>query len=322
MKIKLHIWAICLMIFSVFLQSCSTKGIDQPIPDRDIIFQLDKYYYGSGEYRIGFLNADGTGEMYINTKQIPSVVKPVWTDQADYIIFSHPVNHLGIITKNKGRFTLTDYWTLDISPIHNKNQVLFVSAHNGKEAVKLLDLDSRNVRAVYTLGLFHVDEARDRIHLGLNNLHNNQLLYARWWIDDSEYIHQELGIFNTENSEYTILLAMNGDPETTPTILSPSFSPDGEWIAYTSDDGIYLIRSDGSDNHKIVKSAVNTITWSPRPCWSPDGRSIVYHRCLLNDVESCRNNVKDSGIFKYDIETGEEVLLLKGGVNPYWRWEK
>ena len=55
------------------------------------------------------------------------------------------------------------------------------------------------------------------------------------------------------------------------------WSPDGRWILYGRADrkGIYVIRPDGHDNHRLT-------TDSPRPAgfraltWSPDGRSIAY----------------------------------------------
>ena len=51
---------------------------------------------------------------------------------------------------------------------------------------------------------------------------------------------------------------------------TPSWSPDGSQIAFTTGSGVWVMRSDGSDRRKV--------TWRPSfsaPSWSPDGTQIV-----------------------------------------------
>jgi Tol biopolymer transport system component len=52
---------------------------------------------------------------------------------------------------------------------------------------------------------------------------------------------------------------------------SPAWSPDGAWIAFFRDGGIWLIRPDGSKLHRLVSNA-------SRPAWSPDGAEIAFVR--------------------------------------------
>jgi dipeptidyl aminopeptidase/acylaminoacyl peptidase len=54
-------------------------------------------------------------------------------------------------------------------------------------------------------------------------------------------------------------------------LRSPKWSPDGTWIGYTLNDGIHVVRADGSGDRLLLANAEG-------PDWSPDGRRIVFTR--------------------------------------------
>ena len=117
----------------------------------------------------------------------------------------------------------------------------------------------------------------------------------------------------------------------------PSWSPDGKWIAFTSDrdttrtrwDGgwelvqstaIYIVRPDGSSLRRLTE--LGGYAGSPR--WSPDGRRIVFYRSTPRDVypgRFGRNRPAVSQIVSIDVESGMEHEYTSGPglkVAPQW----
>ena len=330
------IWFSILMC-SLFLAGCfrePAKGIaitseqvtDFQLPDREIVFQLTSHYSGGPDDRIGFINSDGSGETYIEADGVQAVVKPIWIDDGSMLLFLHPSDSIEGITKEGYRVEFKgNYWMSNVSPIHEKDQVLIESSFDDHKTLKRIDLSSGEVLETYQVAnyIYHdLDGISESVEIGTNNLKKQKLVFSSYLWDET-FQKYELKIYNTDTMESHSILSYGGDSKSIKQIISPAFSPDGQWIAYTSDDGIYLIHPDGTENHQIIKiNPINIGFWPPAASWSPDGQWIVYHRCMLKSKESCRFNVEDSNIFKYNIGTGETEVLVEGGVNPYWRWDE
>ena len=78
--------------------------------------------------------------------------------------------------------------------------------------------------------------------------------------------------------------------------FDPSWSPDGERIAFASDRKgdfenfeIYVIDADGSNQQKLTENRV--YDWSPS--WSPDGELLGLPSCLRGMGISVDSNLRD-----------------------------
>jgi dipeptidyl aminopeptidase/acylaminoacyl peptidase len=102
--------------------------------------------------------------------------------------------------------------------------------------------------------------------------------YASDWSRDGKYV-----LFTqrtTTTGEDVWLLPMNGSGEARPVVATQfneaqaQFSPDGRWIAYTSDDGgaaqVYAMAVAGGPRRQLP------VTGGMEPRWRPDGRELFF----------------------------------------------
>jgi len=115
------------------------------------------------------------------------------------------------------------------------------------------------------------------------------------------------------NGESGVLLAGDGSEN-----YVPDWSPDGQWIAYQSNDGstnseIWIMKRDGSGKQRITHTPNSS--WSRSPSWSPDGQFLAY---ISNQNGSKGSDLGD--IFVVNIITGETVQITNSGGYIYdWR---
>jgi len=133
-----------------------------------------------------------------------------------------------------------------------------------------------------------------------------------------------------EDERFVIVLDMaNGKKRVVGKGDYPAWSRDGQWLAYTGVDGIYVV------NVTVVKEPQQAILFlnpggkvfptyvkvsdsvPPEVSWSPDGQWLAYHKLIGTETISDPDYY---AIYKLNIATGEEFKIVDGGVYPFWRW--
>lgn len=89
--------------------------------------------------------------------------------------------------------------------------------------------------------------------------------------------------------------------------VQPRFSPDGQFIAFTSDrgggDNIWVMRADGSEKRQITKEQFRLLN---NPTWSADGQYIAARKHFTT-----QRSAGTGEIWLYHIGGGEGVALVK-----------
>jgi hypothetical protein len=305
----------------------SPRVTRQPLPDRDIVFQLSHHY--ASEKHIGFINADGSGFIVVAiTHQRTSTdvdPRPFWTSDGQLLLFAANFERGLLGITSDGMLRKYSRWIARAAPLRNPSLVVLLTAFDeSRSEIALFDLDTSQIIRSFVV------EDEDHPSIGTSALSGSMLVYRRWWIPDPGanplYGIEEIVLVDIDTGEEQVLARREGE-DAESYLDSPAISPDGEWVVYTAADGLHLVRPDGNDDRLLLPMDVvredvlgeRTDLYPPEAAWSPDSGWLVYHRCVLPTQRICGPEADQYAIFKLNIETGEEVLLVEGGVNPYWR---
>jgi Tol biopolymer transport system component len=137
------------------------------------------------------------------------------------------------------------------------------------------------------------------------------------YVDDPSLggANYDIYVMDAEGRSKTNLTTTEDDVAQAASQTSPTWSPDGRWIAYTSDEGaeenegssnLHVVAADGSEGRRITQSPLYDFS----PDWSPDGSKIVFHRVVKGSSDILTVSPDGSSATRLTSDSGYNQLAV------------
>jgi TolB protein len=278
--------------------SPSPLSPSRPAPEGKIVYVCQVFKLQASD-QICVIDADGTGQRRITTSDNARHYYPSFAPDGKSVLFSSNMDGNFEIYEMDLTGALTRFWQPGIAPevSPDNRSIVFTQGNGVNDTLWLMDRDGQNPRQLYSNGwdptwspdgtriLFATFLREDVVQLMSINLDGSNprqvtdlpLLRGRSdWSADGLFIttysgrpwNRQVYLVNADGSGARPITEAGGNGQ------GPSFSPDGQWVAFTAyydhpgqDNGceIYIIRIDGTDLTRLTDN--DYCDWQPR--WGP-----------------------------------------------------
>jgi Tol biopolymer transport system component len=267
-------------------------------PQGKIVY-VCQMFKNQNQDQICIINADGSGERRLTTADHSRHFYPSFAPDGKSVLYSSDMNsNFKIFEQNVLDGSLSLGEVVGIAPeVSPNNRYIAYTRGNGKvDTIWISDRDGSNQRQIYidawdptwspdSKSLLFATNVANKPQLAIINLDGTDFhvittlpdLRGRSdWSEDGLHIvtysgkpwERELFLMNADGSDMHQVSPAGGNSQ------GPSFSPDGQWIAFTAyfdqyriNNGceIYIMRIDGSTLTRLTKN--DYCDWQPR--WGP-----------------------------------------------------
>ena len=312
--------SIILIAVAVFASACCVCAPDREppgfsLPKADIIYQtLNNQVSMQNESNnlIGFVNADGSGNTLVKLKY--RAYQPVFSLEAGGVFFhTDESDPYGLVPEGGQPYFLSKSGVYKIcTQFYVEGFILPVEG----TGYYLLEADGGNIELA--------DMNACKVIKRLVEIPNPGGVNGQV---DSAYPSssgKSMVFSESSSAQGDVIYIMDFETGAVREVLqggyNASFSPDDQKIAFVGDkdDGIYVANADGTDSRLVVprdnSKYYNRL--EPYPFWSPDGSSLVYHKCVV--AECVGEKLSDFNIYTFNINSDVEQKIVDGGLYPIW----
>ncbi len=283
--------------------SAPTPPTPSGLPAGKIVYVCQVFRRSTSD-QICIMNADGSGQRRLTTNDTAKHFYPTLSPDGNYVLFSsnmsgpgkYELYELNLLTNELTQLTseIGILTSSEISP--DGSQIAFMRSDGSKNDLWIMARDGDNPRPLYSQGwdptwspdgsrILFASYVAGGVQLmsikpdgtDIQQVTSMPNLRGRSdWANDGSYLvtysgtawNRELFLFNPDGSDPRQLTPTGGNSQ------GPSFSPDGQWVAFTAyfdqygdDHGceIYIIKVDGTSLTRLTNN--NYCDWQPR--WGP-----------------------------------------------------
>lgn len=243
------------------------------------------------------------------------------TGHTSIVYSQRNASSFGVPVVSPPRLYLLDLATNTNAPVFGDNQQLAFDPRWSPDG-KWLSYLSPDLGGV---GVYHLENGTTRFYptttgeTAVWHPQRNELILSEMLTDSTNFEVHLIRIDPLTETRQDLSGAASFDAAYPVEDNSPTYAPDGAWVAFRRKElagpreslgkQLWLMRDDGSEAHPLTQSP--EFDHGPMS-WSPDGRYLLYHRFPLRGPEVVIS------VWVLDVTSGQSWEVARPGQRPQW----